>query len=216
LLNDPNKKSFDLVDDVGIVIRVLGTERQVHIGMLYRIGAASSCVLSLRDHLDLRNEPPSDGYCWMQIQLDEINRRLLASLCAVIARKSQAVPYGFSYNGVYFSQTGDYLPRDLGHGLTCATFVIALFETYSIPVLLKSEWGPADLEDQGWQSRRVQQIGMNRGKFIADAIREYVGHPRYKPEHVAVGAVDQNRPLGLTKATKMGKRILRDLGRLRP
>lgn len=215
MLNDPNKKAFDTVEDVGIVIRTFGGSRQVHIGMLYKIGAANALNLNLRDHLDLRNEPPSASYCWMQIQLDEINRRLLASLCALIAKKSQAIPYGFSYNGLYFSQSGDYLPRDLGHGLTCATFVMALFETYSIPVLTENEWTAADLEDQGWQAQRVQQISLGRGPFLAGAIGKYVGHPRYKPEHVAAGAVDKHRPLGLSDATKLGTRILRDLGKLR-
>jgi hypothetical protein len=214
LLNDPNKKAFDLVEDVGIVIRTLGPARQVHIGMLYKIGATSALNLNLRDHLDLRNEAPTDSYCWMQIQLDDINRRVLASLCALIAKRGQAVPYGFTYNGQYFTEAGEYVHRDLGHGLTCATFVMALFETYSIPVLLTSEWTVADLEDQGWQAQRVQQIAVNRGDFIASAIRNYVGHPRYKPEHVAGGAVDQNRPLGLAKATKVGRRILRDLEKM--
>jgi hypothetical protein len=216
LLNDPNKKAFDAVEDVGIVIRTLGPVRQVHIGMLYKIGAGEALNLNLREHLELKNEKPTDSYCWMQIQLDEINRRLLASLCALIGRKSQPIPYGFTYNGLYLTQAGDYLPRDMGHGLTCATFVMALFETYSIPVLVTNEWGPADLQDQGWQTGMVQQISMRRGEFIAGAIRQFVGHPRYKPEHVAAGAVDQGRPLGLSDATKMGNRILRDLAKCRP
>jgi hypothetical protein len=216
LLNDPNKKAFDTVEDLGIVIRTLGAQRQVHIGMLYKIGAAGPFNLNLRDHLDLRNEPPTDSYCWMQIELDEINRRLLASLCKVIASKSQSVPYGFTYNGQYFTKGGDYLPHDLGHGLTCATFVMALFETYSIPVLQAGQWGPADLPDQGWQVQRVQQIAAARGSFLSQAIAQFVGHPRYNPEHVAAGAVDHGRPLGLAEAKKLGKRILRDLGRLRP
>jgi hypothetical protein len=216
LINDPNKKAFDEVEDIGVVIRTLGEQRQVHIGMLYKIGSAAALNLSLREHLDLRNEPPTASYCWMQIQLDEINRRLLASLCSVIASKSKSIPYGFTYNGQYFTLAGDYLPRDLGHGLTCATFVMALFETYSIPVLIQSEWGPAEYEDQVWQSQMVQQIAFRKGDFFASAVGKFVGHPRYKPEHVAAGAIDQQRPLGLTAAQKLGKRIMRDLAKMRP
>jgi hypothetical protein len=90
---------------------------------------------------------------------------------------------------------------------------MAIFETQSIPVLLAQEWTSADLEDQGWQVQMVRSIEQKRGAFIAAAINANVGHPRYKPEHVAAGAVDANRPLGRSKAIKVGKRIMRDLAR---
>jgi hypothetical protein len=214
LINFPDKIPFDRVEDVGVVIRTLGPDqRQVHIGMLYKIDAGNALNLNLHDHLDLRNEAPTASYGWMQVQLDDINRRLLAALCALIARKSLSVPYGFTYNGLYFTHIGDYIPRNLGHGLTCATFVMAIFATYSIPVLKNQEWKLADLEDQGWQTLRVNQISINRGAMMAAAIAQHVGQPRYKPEHVAAGAIDEKRPLGRVQAVKMGKRIMRELAR---
>jgi len=215
LLNIPKTKPFDAVEDIGVVIRTLGPERrQVHVGLLYKVGSAAALNLNLREHLDLRNEPPTDHYCWIQIDLDEINRRLLASLCALIATKSKGVPYGFTYNGLYFKQSGDYVPRDLGHGLTCATFIMAIFETYSVPVLVTSAWTTADLEDQGWQTQMVRDIAGKRGDFIAGAIAQHIGHPRFKPEHVTAGVVDAGRPLGREAAIRIGGRIMRDLRRL--
>jgi hypothetical protein len=216
LLNDPNNKAFDQVDDVGIAIRTIGPDRQVHIGVLYRTDQANVFNLNLRTHLDLRNEAPTEAYCWMQIQLDEINRRLLASLCALIASRSSAIPYGFTYNGLYFSESGEFKPRELGHGLTCATFVMALFETYSIPALITTEWGQAGFDDQIWQSQMTGRIGRERGEWIAGAIGKHIGQPRYRPEEAAAGAVDKGRPLGFAKASKMGKQILQDLAKLRP
>jgi hypothetical protein len=216
VLNDPNKKAFDTVEDLGIVIRTLGPHRQVHVGVLYKIGSASAVNLNLRDHLDLRDEAPTDAYCWMQIRLDEINRRLLASLCKLIASKSKTVPYGFTYNGQYFTKAGEYVHHDAGHGLTCATFVMALFATYSIPVLQTSQWPASDFQDQTWQARRVAEIERGRGGFLASAIGRFVGHPRYAPEQVAAGAVDSGRPRAFDHAQKLGSRILRDLAKLRP
>jgi hypothetical protein len=216
LLNFPDKVPFDRVEDVGVVVRTLAPNRgQVHIGMLYKIDAEAPLNLNLRDHLDLRNEPPSDSYGWMQVQLDEINRRLLSALCALIASKCLSIPYGFTYNGLYFTHSGDYVARDLGHGLTCATFVMAIFETYSIPILKTQEWTLADLEDQGWQTLRANQIRIQRGAIIADAIAQHVGQPRYRPEHVAAGAVNEKRPLGRSQAVRIGKRIMRELAQAR-
>jgi hypothetical protein len=151
----------------------------------------------------------------MQIDLDEINRRLLASLCSLIAKGSTKVPYGFTYNGRYFERSGSYIAHDLGRGLTCATFVLAVFETYSIPVLLTSEWLPVDFEDQLWQTKMVAIVQKRSGKDVADATAKYIGHPRFKPEHVAAGAVDARRPLGRAAAVQLGERILRELKRAR-
>jgi hypothetical protein len=187
------------------------TKDQPHIGIIYHIPPDAPLNLNLREHLDLRNEPPTENYCWAQIELHEINRRVLATFCALIAKKCKNVPYGFTYNGLYFSPTGDYIPRDLGHGLTCATFVMAMFETQSLRVLKADEWPTADLEDSGWQTRMATQIGYQRGGIIGSAIAKYVGHPRFKPEQVAAGAIDRSRPLGREAATRLGRRIMRDL-----
>jgi hypothetical protein len=91
---------------------------------------------------------------------------------------------------------------------------MAVFETYSIPVLVTAEWTTSDLEDQGWQTQMARSIAISRGDFIAGAIAQHIGQPRFKPEHVAAGAVDARRPLGRDAATKIGARIMKDLARL--
>jgi hypothetical protein len=181
--------------------------------MLYKIDAASALLLHFREHLDLKSEAPSNSYCWMQIELDEINRRLLASLCVLIARQAGNIPYGFTYNGRYFERTGNYVPQGMGHGLTCATFVMAIFDTYSIPLLHTSRWPPADLDDQLWQTKMVGRVKGKSGAIVADATAKYIGQPRFKPQHVAAGAVDPKRPLTHSDAVKLGERIMRELKR---
>lgn len=213
MLNRSDKKAFDAVKDVGIAIRTFDGGQQVHIGMLHKIDTASALLLHFREHLDLKNETPSDSYCWMQIELEEINRRLLASLCVLIARQSSNIPYGFTYNGRYFDRTGNYIPQGMGHGLTCATFVMAIFNTYNIPLLQTSEWLPADLEDQLWQTKMVGRVNLKSGVTVADATAKYIGQPRFKPEHVAAGAVTTKRPLTRAAALKLSERILKDLKR---
>jgi hypothetical protein len=214
LLKSPPKHRFAAVADVGIAIRLIG-ETQSHIGMLYRIPPDEPLNLNLRDHFDLRNEPPTDNYCWAQIDLDEINRRLLASLCFLIGKKCSEIPYGFTYNGLYFAPTGEYLSHDLGHGLTCATFVMAIFETQSLRILKTDEWLPADFDDQLWQTTMASGIGQRRGEILGSTIAKFVGQPRYKPEHVAAGAIDEKRPLGRDAAIKVGQRIMKELERAR-
>jgi hypothetical protein len=139
LLNSPQHRPFNEVQDLGIAIRTIQGPEQIHIGLLYKTEVTDSLILNLRTHLDLRNEPPTENYRWLQVDLHEINRRTLVALCRLIAEKCKHVPFGFTYNGQYFTPAGDYIAHDLGHGLTCATFVMAVFATHGIPLLRTEE-----------------------------------------------------------------------------
>jgi hypothetical protein len=186
---------------------------QLHIGLLYRTEDSEALLLNLRSHLDLRNEMPSNEYRWIQVDLDEINRRLIVALCRLIAKKNQRIPFGFTftYSRSYFSRSGDYIPGDLGEGLTCATFVMAVFNTYEIPLLKIEEWPLPRLEDMGWQTGQARGIGRQFGAIIAAAIEEAVGSPRFLPEHVTAGATSPDRPVGYQSACALGDRIRRAL-----
>jgi len=210
LVNDPKDHPFNEVRDLGIALRTIQGERQIHIGLLYKLEAKDTQLLNLRHHLDLKNELPSDQYRWLQVNLDEINRRTLVALCRLIANKSKNIPFGFTYTGVYFTHSGDYISQDFGHGLTCATFVMAVFATYSIPILRIEEWQrrPNDLI---WQTGQVNIIEARYGSFVAAAIADHIGNPRFLPEEVAAGSVSANRPLGFNEAEPLGRRIRRDL-----
>jgi len=211
LLNSPEHNHFNEVADLGVAIRTIGGARQIHIGLLYKTENTEALVLNLRAHLDLRNEKPTSHYRWIQVELHEINRRMLVGLCRLIAEKSKTVPFGFTYNGLYFTQAGAYITRDLGHGLTCGTFVMAVFATYNIPLLKIGEWPPASVEDQRWQTGQIRIIQGQRGAFLANAIAEHLGEPRFRPEEVTAGAISADRPLGYKKAAGLGRRIVRDL-----
>jgi hypothetical protein len=211
LINDPKNRPFNEVADLGIAIRTIQGEQQLHIGVLYRFENSDAMLLNLRHHLDLRNEAPSEHYRWLQVDLDEINRRLLVALCRLIAERSKNVPFGFTFNGRYFTNSGDYIGRDLGHGLTCASFVMAVFETYSIQLLKLEEWPQQQPDDMIWQAGQVRAIQFRHGQIIASAVAGHIGSSRFLPEEVTAGAIDAKRPLGLQQAQRLGRRIRRDL-----
>lgn len=212
MINIPDKIPFDAVEDLGIAIRtIIGPQMQLHIGLLHKVEDESAWVLNLRHFGDLRNEPPTNSYRWVQVELDEINRRALVALCRLLAKKLPSIPFGFTFNRRYISQAGEYITGEFGDGLTCATFVMAVFDTYHIPLLRTPEWPAASLQDQGWQGLQVQWVQLNRGPFVAEGVKQHIGAPRYKPEHVTAGAVSAGRPLGLARANKLGARIVREL-----
>jgi hypothetical protein len=209
LINDPKEHHFNEVNDLGIALRTFRGEAQIHVGLLYKIDDGAALMLHLRWHFDVKNEAPKDEYRWIQIDIDEINRRTLAGLCRLIANRADKIPYGLNYNGLYFSATGEYLTHALGEGLTCATFVMAVFATYKIPILKLAEWGirPDDIAWQFGQVRRMQQTF----PLVAAAMGNFVGQPRFRPPEVSAGAISAKRPLGSKDAERLGRRIVADL-----
>jgi hypothetical protein len=212
VINVPDKTQFDAVKDLGIAIRKFtGPQVPLHIGLLHRVENESAYVLNLRHFGDLRNEPPTDSYRWVQVELDEINRRALVALCHLLAKKLPSIPFGFTFNRNYINQAGEYITGEFGDGLTCATFVMAVFDTYHIPLLRTQEWPAASLQDQGWQAFQVNEVQLKRGPFVAEGVKRHIGAPRYRPEHVTAGAASANRPLGFAQANKLGARIVKEL-----
>ena len=209
MVNDPAKRHFNEVNDLGIALRTFRGEAQIHVGLLYKIDDAPALMLHLRWHFDVKNEVPTNEYRWVQIDLDEFNRRNLAGLCRLIASRADKIPYGLNYNGLYFSASGEYLTHALGEGLTCATFVMAAFATYKIPILKLAEWGirPEDVEWQSGQVRRMQQ----QFPIVAAAMRGFIGQPRFRPPEIAAGAISAKRPLGIKDAERLGRQIVADL-----
>lgn len=199
--------------DLGIAIRTIRGEQQLHIGLLYRVDNQAASVLHLRHHFDLKNEAPSPEFRWIQIDLDEINRRLLVGLCRAIAARAKNVAFGFTYaDTLYFTESGEYIDQPVGHGLTCATFVMAVFARFKIPLLILVDW-PKRPDDPVWQQWQVRYLQQQFGRLLADAVAAHIGEPRYRPEEVSAGAVNSNRPLNFTKAKRLGERIKRDLVR---
>ena len=194
MINDPKIRHFNEVNDLGIALRTFRGEAQIRVfGLLYKTDdAAAALMLHLRWHFDVKNDLPTDEYRWIQIDLNEINRRNLVGLCRLIASRSDKIPYGLNYNGRYFSAAGEYLGHAPGEGLTCATFVMAVFDTYKIPILKLMEWGvrPEDIKWQFGQVQRMQQ----QYPLVATAMGGFVGQPRFRPPEVTAGAISGKRP----------------------
>lgn len=211
MLNRPEKLPFSRVSYLGIAIRRFTEAPQLHVGLLFSAAENEPPeLLHLRTHLDLRNELPSNDYFWAQVELDDLNLRNLAQYCKLIASKKNKVPYGFTYNGQHFDVSGEYRHQGLGYGLTCATFVMAVFETWKIRLLKTEEWQQHP-EDLAWQAQMVAHLMERFGALVAQNVNAHIGNTRFRPEQAAAGAMRRSRPLGFDEARALGMRIVREL-----
>jgi hypothetical protein len=187
---------YSEVQDVAIAIG--GAADQTHVGILYRKPNDSVELLDLGWHFALHSEAagPND-YCWIVCEgLDQMSRSLLADgLLALYEANPQGIPYGIA-----FGSSGEYFESNLkfadsgGGGLTCATFVLAVFQRFGFRIVDTKSWR-ARPEDTQWQERIVDLLERRRLKSgdvsleYIEAQRRQIGvASRFRPQEVAAAA----------------------------
>jgi len=155
-------------------------------------------------------------------------KRQLAAHCQSVAELNSegGIPYRLDYdeNEVLF-RDGKWLPDRVGAGLTCATFVLAVFNAQRLPLLTVSEWPRRtyDVPTKGQSGRLVEDE--HRQRKLLEKLRTYyereqlnvkdldsqeraIGGPRFRPEEVAVGVASSAPPIGFLEAASAGRELL--------
>ena len=175
---------------------------QRHVGFLFRADEElPSYFLHLAWHCKLTCEaPPEKDYIAVEAGLDPINQTLLAAYCQVIAEanKNGQIPYGIHYEGTYFDpQTGEWLRGIKEDGLTCATFILAVYRAQGIDLLNLTEW-PQRPEDIIWQEEILYLLACFSPKEHKDYVESQktkIGSIRLRPEEVAAASSSSSSQL---------------------
>ena len=191
---------------------------QRHIGLLHRAAESQSLLmLHLAWHHRLRDEPPPEtmslGIC---PTIPRARLIQVAAVCRKIWRANPTgVPYAFSApNDCFDARTGEFLLGPTRLGLTCASFVLAVFQAAGLPLVDYATWPIARSGDREWQERIVgllEQTGATRAHV--DAVRSDVGNVRYRPEEVAGAVRVPSHPASFSVVSKMAEQILELLRR---
>jgi len=129
--------------------------------------------------------------------------------------KTAGAPYGFDPDGCRFERdTGDYLASPAGKGLTCATFIVAVFESlgYESPIDISTV--PLRDEDVAWQRSLVRHMGQWGASVThLQAVANDIGCKRLRPEEVTAACLLEDWPVSYPRAEPKAAEILSDIGR---
>jgi hypothetical protein len=167
-------------------------------------------MLHLAWHFDLRDEEAPSDYFWNEVSLDVLNRRVLAAAANAIGTKRDNIPYGLDTTGACFDPTnGDFIPPPIGKGLTCATFIVAVFGSYGFDLLDEASWPTHNAEDEGWQSQIIETLRSN-GAHPAhiEAMERDVGSSRFKPDEVVGSSTLPTWPVAFPEARSIADEII--------
>lgn len=210
------EKPLSDINHAAIAIQSINSTQR-HIGLLHRESDSKEVnLLHLAWHHDLRNHPPNSAYLWVDPEIHPRRMRQVAAFCRKVWRSNEkSVPYAFSPpNDCLSRQTGKFLFGPTRQGLTCASFVLAIFESVGLPLAQYKTWPAVRESDREWQNWIVNQLENSQPAASAEhveAVRSEVGAIRYRPEDVAGAAIASSLPADFASAEKLAAQIVERL-----
>jgi hypothetical protein len=182
------------LDGVHLGVAIMQSGDGHHVGLLYRLDD-SVRLLHLGWHRDLRDQPVSDGmrYLWAPIELTQEEQVALSAMASEVAVNVQPTDlrYGLDWNYVdsagLFDSEDKVIVYPVGKGVTCATFLYALFMWWGYKPVDSSTWKNLD-GDEVWQAWVVSLLAGSENEDSCNQARELaadVGCLRLRPEQIA-------------------------------
>ena len=224
-LQSPSK-SF-LSDSSYIGIAISGDQNQRHVGILFRRDKINTPeLLHLAFHMHLRCEAPGESnieyYLLHCPNLSEDEQLQLAVwFKQVFLANNKNIPYGIEYSSIrYFSDDGTYLLLERNCGLTCSTFVLALFRDFAYELVDIDSWEKRS-DDEEWQKNIIKSMKSQSERhsdlypatYIDAQVAKIGIAVRFRPEEVAVSAhLCDGTPIKFDEAKREGENLLLQMG----
>ena len=192
---------------------------QQHVGIAFIKDDESNYALA---HLPWHHRPLGgsvrDTYFWVETAFHPARTLQVAARCReILAMSPGGLPFAFSPpNDCFDRETGESLLGPSGSGLTCATFVLAVFHSIGLTMVRWETW-PYRAKDVLWQQQVVKALKSRKaaGDPIADehilAVEKQVDAVRCRPEEVAGSSTAQNFPISFADAEPLALDVLRQL-----
>ena len=211
-VNQQSAHPFAPDEILGVAIGTPNPEntQQRHVGLIYRIDDSGPRLCHLAWHFMLKDEPLPADYFWGSSGLDPVNKVFMAAYVASLKQNASDVPYGIDYSGIYFDDQGRYIVQPLGRGLTCATFILAVFARNGFDLVETENW-PERPDDIEWQQQIIGALTNRASREHIEAVKQSIGAKRFRPEEVAAGVISENIPLNFSAARVLAQEILHDM-----
>jgi hypothetical protein len=176
---------------------------QNHASILFRDTGGNLKVLDLQIDSAWRGtivteeyDPSRHAVAWAQPALKDRVLRNIARSCQSFSAKPLRVRYAFQfYKITKLEVAGQSWSLAGALGLTCATFVLAVFQSRGFPLVDVDDWPENDPDDERWQKRNenamyVAVMTQNPRQEDLDFLEEHAKHlpcARFRPDDV-IGA----------------------------
>lgn len=191
-----------------------------HLGIVTTSVSGSLEVLHLAFHHILAFEPHTSSIfspcVWVEPDIHlSAKLRIRSKIKAILRsqRRGAKLPYGVRYTDGLFDEEGGLRLGDDDCGLTCATFVIAIFSSVGLNPLDVSSWKSRP-DDGEWHDSIVDLLDEHvcQGKVSKEHlenVRAERGCPRFRPEDVLAGGRSIESQTHFDDASSTGEQVVR-------
>lgn len=184
-----------------------------HTAMIFRSTASSLRVLHIYLNGTIACEPfPHKRlpFAWVIPNISDVWLEQVAALCESIGAKSRRVPYGLKFSQQSkFMPNGDFSPGAGTFGLTCATFVLAVFHVLGFDLVDDSSWQYRP-EDANFQTDILGHLAGDPSIPPAEVRQNIADVPcvRFRPEEVVAACRRSSHPMSFGDAKPAGAEIV--------
>jgi hypothetical protein len=155
---------------------------------------------------------PTKILFWISLDLDQDQAEQVAAQCREVGRAGvgRFFPYANSSpRGFFLNERLEFIYGAGSLGLTCASFVLAVFNFVGIDLVNYDSW-PIRPGDEQWLEKIIRQMPQAHAKMMRD---DETKVPRYKPAEVA--AAMGSYPVRFCKAARCARKIRERIADLR-
>jgi len=210
------EKSLDTMGQCAVA--VTGNGGSTHSGLLIRFPDDPIVyLLHLQtDNLKLNDSAGCPTQClWGTPDLPEDRLTDIAVKAILVqdVNKDSRIPYGFSVPGGFFdNETGKIILSQNNIGLTCATFILAVFHMARIQLIDYASWhkreGDRTAQEELADHIEKQAAATGISKDGIKAIKGQINGIRYRPEEVVAAAITSSEINTMAKLEPLGKKIV--------
>jgi hypothetical protein len=184
-----------------------------HIGILCREPTDKKLrFIHLAFHEDLRlQDDKARCFLWIEAKLEDEPAAVAAAQARRVYRRYGAggIPYGFSPYTGYFGPQGEIQWTAPGNGLTCATFVLAVFDSAGVRLVNGETWPTDRPEDKQFQREMIDLV---RQRFSASpahlkGMKADIGQIRPRVLEVAGAVAADAYPVDFASAQSLDQRL---------
>jgi hypothetical protein len=137
-----------------IAIAINSNEKAPHCGIVFTDASGSVNLCDMQYEHTLAVGPLPPRYFWTTARLEATDVILVSELLHFVIEtsKMRPPPYSFIYPAEGYDATG---VLSTGAGLTCATFVLKIFERLNLEVVDVRTWKPRPIQDRAFQRRLI-------------------------------------------------------------
>lgn len=160
-------------------------EGRNHVALFHRKKGKPARLCHLEYHEHLLDEPVMEERVrvWVSPRVSEKRLQQVSAVARLVYRKNKysQIPYGFAPPMEAFDRNGS-LADCASEGLTCASFVLAVFHTAKVDLVRYDEWERCEGDD-AWFEDAIEHL-KEKGRDVEELKAQAAAALRFRPEHV--------------------------------